>query len=132
MMLQCRWYLRYALGWARFVVETNSLVMAAGTIYTRIWAYYWVAAAMLKYRARWDDEIKWDKATSAIDRAMNMMIYRGEREVREEEQRFWLRVVELSEESGKPQWVVRDMLEDSPWLIDMPLRSEFLPAGREL
>ena len=130
-MNQCRWYLRYALGWVRFTLETNTVALTAATMYTRVWAYYWIMAAILKYRVRWGDEMKWDKATSAIDRAIRITICRGKRENREEEQRFWRRVVELAEESGKPQWIVRDMLEESPWLIDMPLRPEFTPEGRK-
>jgi len=132
MMKQFEWYLRYALEWARFAIETNPITMAASTICTRVWAYYWVLAAAFKYRNRRGKEGEWNLAKDIIERAIHITILRGKREVREEERRFWRRVVELAEQSGKPQWVLRDMLEEWPWLIDMPLRPEATPKGKAI
>jgi len=131
-MNQWTWYVRYALGWARFVAETNVVVLMASRVCTRVWAYYWVSSAVLKYRRCWGAAIQWDRAKRVIDRAIRITICRGKRENREEEQRFWRRVVQLAEGSGKPQWMIRDMLEESPWLIDMPLRPTFTPKGRKV
>ena len=127
MLRQCEWWMRYAYGWALFHIQTNGVVIQTSRLQTRIWAYYWILAGVFKYRKRLNTACGWDRTQRVIGRAIRTVICRQKRLDQEEERRYWHRVVQLAEESGKPQWVVRDILEDSPWLVDMSLS----PSRRE-
>jgi len=115
--------MRYTRGWMVFHIETNTVVMGLLRAYTRVWAYCWVLAGVLKYRKCWGNEAKWNRAKHIIDRAIQMRVCRGRRLDSNKERRILLKVVEMAERSGKPQREVGDILEESPWLMDMPLQA---------